>query len=67
MSYGIKADYRTMYSTLMRQVTKAINEIESGNYLKADNILKKAQRDCEDIFADTYTEFEIDDGKEVYL
>ncbi|MBR2503959.1 MAG: hypothetical protein IKB62_07540 [Oscillospiraceae bacterium] len=67
MSYGIKADYRTMYYTLTRQVTKAIGEIEKGNYLKADSILKKAQRECEDIFADTYVEIEIDDGKDVYL
>ena len=56
-----------MYYTLTRQVTKAIGEIEKGNYLKADSILKKAQRECEDIFADTYVEIEIDDGKDVYL
>ena len=42
--------YRKMYTTLFNALTDAIRELEIKNYGRAEEILKKAQCDAEDIY-----------------
>ena len=50
MEYYFDADYKQMYLKLFNAVTDAIEQMEQKNYGIAENLLKNAQSECEEIF-----------------
>ena len=50
MEYYFDADYKQMYLNLFNAVSDAIEQIENKNYGFAEQMLKLAQEECEEIF-----------------
>ena len=47
------ADYRKMYAVLFNAITRALEQLERRNVTGAEEILRKAQMDTEEIYMET--------------
>ena len=52
MEHKFDADYKKMYLKLFNAVTDAIMQLDSRNYGIAEQLLKNAQAECEEVFVE---------------